>query len=187
VTNLAVQIGPKQLEFLHELVPTASVAVLLVNPTNPTLAETQSRHLQAPARTLGLQLQVLHAGTERDLDSVFQTLAPLRAPLVIGADAFFIDQNERLVALASHYAVPTIHFVREHTTAGGLMSYGGDLTESYRQAGIHTGRILKGEKPADLPVMQTTKVELIINMRTAKQLGLTVPIQLRGRADEIIE
>jgi putative ABC transport system substrate-binding protein len=163
------------------------VAVLLVNPTNPTLAETQSRHLQAPARTLGLQLQVLHAGTERDLDSVFQTLAPLRAPLVIGADAFFIDQNERLVALASHYAVPTIHFVREHTTAGGLMSYGGDLTESYRQAGIHTGRILKGEKPADLPVMQTTKVELIINMRTAKQLGLTVPIQLRGRADEIIE
>jgi putative ABC transport system substrate-binding protein len=187
VTNLAVQIGPKQLEFLHELVPTASVAVLLVNPTNPTLAETQSRDLQAAARTLGLQLQVLHAGTERDLDSVFQTLAPLRAPLVIGADAFFIDQNERLVALASHYAVPTIHFVREYATAGGLMSYGGDLTETYRQAGIHTGRILKGEKPADLPVMQTTKVELIINMRTAKQLGLTVPIQLLGRADEIIE
>src|SRR5262249_29815141 len=117
VTNLAVQIGPKQLEFLHELVPTASVAVLLVNPTNPTLAETQSRDLQAAARTLGLQLQVLHAGTERDLDSVFQTLAPPRAPLVIGADGFFIVQNERLVALASHYAVPTIHFVREYATA----------------------------------------------------------------------
>src|SRR5262245_1708282 len=187
VTNLAVQIGPKQLEFLHELVPTASVAVLLVNPTNPTLAETQSRDLQAAARTLGLQLQVLHAGTERDLDSVFQTLAPPRAPLVIGADAFFIDQNERLVALASHYAVPTIHFVREYATAGGLMSYGGDLTETYRQAGIHTGRILKGEKPADLPVQQATKVELIINLKTAKALGLTIPLSLLGRADEVIQ
>ena len=187
VTNLAVQIGPKQLEFLHELVPTASVAVLLVNPTNPTLAETQSRDLQAASRTLGLQLQVLHARTERDLDSVFPTLVQLRAPLVIGADAFFIDQNERLVALAAHYAVPTIHFVREYATAGGLMSYGGNLTDNYRLTGVYTGRILKGEKPAELPVMQSTKVELIINLKTANALGLTVPLSLLGRADEVIE
>jgi putative tryptophan/tyrosine transport system substrate-binding protein len=187
VTNLAVQIGPKQLEFLHELVPTASVAVRLVNPSNPTLAETQSRDLQAASRTLGLQLQVLHARTERDLDSVFPTLVQLRAPLVIGADAFFIDQNERLVALADHYAVPTIHFVREYATAGGLMSYGGNLTDNYRLTGVYTGRILKGEKPAELPVMQSTKVELIINLKTANALGLTVPLSLLGRADEVIE
>jgi putative ABC transport system substrate-binding protein len=150
VTNLNAQTGPKQLEFLHELVPRATVAVLLVNPTNPTLAETQSRDLQAAARTLGLQLQVLHASTERDLDSVFPTLVRLRAVLLIGADVFFMNQNERLAALAAHHAVPTIQSVRGYAMAGGLMSYGGSFTETYRQVGIYAGRILKGEKPADL-------------------------------------
>ena len=187
VTTLNVELGPKRLELLHELVPTATIIALLVNPTNPN-AETQSRDLQAAARTLGLQLHVLHASTERDFDTAFATLVQLRAGgLVIGTDAFFNSRSEQLAALAVRHAVPAIYQYREFAAAGGLMSYGGSLTDAYRLVGVYTGRILKGEKPADLPVQQATKVELIINLKTAKALGLTVPLTLLGRADEVIE
>jgi putative tryptophan/tyrosine transport system substrate-binding protein len=188
VTDLNVEVGSKRLELLRELVPTATVVALLVNPNNPTRAETVSRDLQAAARTLGLQLHVLHARDERDLDTVFATLVQLRAGgLVIGADALFASRSEQLAALALRHAVPAIFLFREFTAAGGLMSYGGNRTDAYRQYGVHTGRILKGEKPGDLPVQQATKVELTINLKTANALGLTVPLSLLGRADEVIE
>jgi putative tryptophan/tyrosine transport system substrate-binding protein len=188
VTSLNEELGPKRLEVLHELVPTVTNMALLVNPTNPISAEIQSRGVQAAARTLGVQLQVLHASTERDFDTVFATLAQLRpGALVISTDAFFNDRSEQLAALAVRNAVPTIYPLRGYVAAGGLMSYGGSLMDASRQAGIYTGRILKGEEPADLPVQQATKVELIINLKTAKALGLTVPISLLGRADEVIE
>ena len=169
------------------MVPTVSIIALLVNPTNPT-TETLSRDLPAAARTRGLQLHVLHASTERDFDTVFLTLVQLRAgALVIGADSFFNSRSEQLAALALRHAVPTIYQYREFAAAGGLMSYGGSLTGNFRIVGTYTGRILKGEKPADLPVQQVSKIELIINMKTAKALGLTFPITLLGRADEVIE
>ena len=181
------EVGPKRLELLRELVPAATLIALLVNPTNPN-AETLSRGVQAAARTLGRQLHVLHASSERDFDMVFATLAQLRAgALVIGTDAFFISRSEQLAALTVRHAVPTIFQYREFAVAGGLMSYGGNQTDAYRLVGVYTGRILKGEKPADLPVQQVTKVELIINLKTAKALGLTVPLSLLGRADEVIE
>jgi len=181
------ELGPKRLELLHEVVPTAATLALLVNPTNPNV-ETLSRDLHAAARTLGLELQVLHASTEREIDTVFATLLQLQARgLVIGHDAFFNSQNERLAALALRHAMPTIYQFREFAAAGGLMSYGTDLADSHRQAGVYVGRILKGEKPADLPVQQPTKFELVINLKTAKALGLTVPPSLLARADEVIE
>jgi putative ABC transport system substrate-binding protein len=186
-TFLGIEVGPKRLELLHELVPTANTVVLLVNPTSPTIAETSMRELQAVARTLGLQLHVLRASTERDFDPVFATLIQLRAGLVISGDAFFTSRSAQLAALALRHAVPAIYQFREFAAAGGLMSYGGSLTDSFRLLGAYTGRILKGEKPADLPVHQSTKVELIINLKTAKALGLTVPLSLLGRADEVIE
>jgi putative ABC transport system substrate-binding protein len=188
LTTLATELGPKRLELLHELVPTANVVALLVNPTNPTVAEPATRELQVAARTLGLQLHVLHASAERDFETAFTTLTQLQAgALVIVNDTFFNSRSQQLAALALRHAVPTIFQFREFTAAGGLMSYGGSLTDSYRLAGVYAGRILKGEKPADLPVQQTTRVELIINMKTAKALGLTFPITLLGRADEVIE
>jgi putative tryptophan/tyrosine transport system substrate-binding protein len=184
---LSVELGPKRLELLRELVPTATVIALLINPTSPT-AEIQSRNMQAAARNLGLQLHVLHASTERDFDTAFASLAQLRAGgLVIGADAFFVSRSEQLAALALRHAVPAIYQFRAFAAAGGLMSYGSNLRDAYRLAGVYTGRILKGEKPADLPIQQSTKVELIINLKTAKALGLTVPLPLSGRADELIE
>ncbi len=187
VSILNVELGPKRLELLHELVPSASVVALLINPTHPA-AETLSRDLQAAARTLGLELHILHASTEHDFDAVFAALAQVRAgALVIGADAFFVSRSEQLAALAVRHAVPAVFQYRPFAAAGGLMSYGGNVTEPYRQVGIYTGRILKGEKPADLPVQQSTKVELIINLKTAKALGLTIPLPLLGRADEVIE
>jgi putative tryptophan/tyrosine transport system substrate-binding protein len=187
VTTSAAELGPKRLELLHELVPTAVIIALLVNPTNSN-AEKLSRDLQAAARTHGLQLLVLHAGTERDFDTAFATLPQLRAGgLIIGTDPFFNSRSEQLAALALRHAVPTIHQFRDFVAAGGLMSYGGSLTDSYRLIGAYAGRILKGEKPADLPVQQATKVELILNLKTAKALGLTVPLPLIGRADEVIE
>jgi putative ABC transport system substrate-binding protein len=187
LTSLSDEVGPKRLEVLHELVPAATVIAVLVNPTNPT-AENNTGVMQEAARTLGLQLHVLGASTERDFGTVFATLLQLRAGgLVISADALFIGRSEQLAALALRSAVPTIFQNREFAAAGGLMSYGSSLTESFRLVGVYTGRILKGEKPAELPVQQATKVELIINLKTAKALGLTVPITLLGRADEVIE
>jgi putative ABC transport system substrate-binding protein len=187
-TQLNVEMAPKRLELLHELMPTATAMALLVNRASAT-AETQTRELQSAARSFGLQLHVLHAGAESDFEPAFATLAQLRVRgLVIGsADPFFTSQRERLAALALRHALPTVYQYREFIAAGGLMSYGGSITDTYRLAGIYTGRILKGDKPADLPVQQTTKVELMINLKTAKTLGLTVPLALLGRADEVIE
>jgi putative tryptophan/tyrosine transport system substrate-binding protein len=188
VTTLGVEAGPKQLELLRELISAASVVGLLVNPTNPTLAETQSRDLQAAAHSLGLNLHALHASIEGDFYSAFETLVRLRGGgLVIGADTFFNSRSELLAELATRHAMPTISPYREFSAAGGLMSYGGGVIASSRQAGVYTGRILKGERPADLPVQQTTKVDLIINLKTAKTLGLKVPLTLQVAADEVIE
>jgi putative ABC transport system substrate-binding protein len=187
VTSLSGEIGPKRLELLHEVVPTATSIALLVNPTNPA-AETQSTELQPAARTLGLQLYVLRASAERDFDAAFASLVQLRAGgLVIVADAVFNTRSEQLAALTLHHAVPAAFQYREFAAAGGLMSYGDSATEEYRQMGVYAGRILNGEKPGDLPVQQATKVELIINLKTAKALGITVPQLLLGRADEVIE
>jgi putative ABC transport system substrate-binding protein len=187
-TNLQIEVTPKRLEILHELLPAANLFALLVNPTNP-YAEILSRSLLAAARTLGLRLHILHASTEGDFDTVFTTLTQLRAGgLVIGGTEIFFDsRREQLAALALRHSVPTIYREREFTQAGGLMGYGGSTMDSYRVAGIYTGRILKGAKPADLPVHQATKVELFINLKTAKALGLTVPPTLLARADEVIE
>jgi ABC-type uncharacterized transport system substrate-binding protein len=189
VTQLNVMTVPKRLQLLHEFVPTASIIALLVNPTDPTLAETAAKEVQAAARTLGLELHVLNASTERDFDTVFAKLTQLRAGgLVIGPGAFFTSRGERLAALALHHAVPTIfQGSREFVVAGGLLSYGADIADAYRLTGIYTGRILKGEKPADLPVQQATKVEFYINLKTAKALGLNVPAAMQARADEMIE
>ena len=187
VTQLNVEVAPKRLELMHELVPTATIMAVLVNPAYPS-AEIQSRGMQAAAHTLGVQLHILRASNERAIDDAFATLAQLRAgAFVISSDPFFNSRAEQFAALALRHAVPTIFQYREFAAAGGLMSYGGSIIDSYRQAGVYTGRILKGEKPADLPVQQSTKVELIINLKTANALGLTVPITLLGRADEVIE
>jgi putative ABC transport system substrate-binding protein len=188
VTTVASEIGPKRLELLRELLPAATVFALLVNPTSPGLAVSTTKEVEAAARTLGVQLHVLHASTDGDLDAVFANLIQLRASgLVIGNDAFFSSQFERLSALAIRHAVPTVYQFREFAAAGGLMGYGGSLTGAFRGAGVYTGRILKGEKPADLPIQQQTKIELIINLKTAKALGLTVPTALLVAADEVIE
>jgi putative tryptophan/tyrosine transport system substrate-binding protein len=184
---LNVEVVPKRLQLLNELVPAATVMALLVNPSNPNAAN-QSRDLQAAARTLRLQLHILHANSDRDFDAVFAKLHELRAGgLVIGADAFFNTRSAQLAALALRHAMPAAYQYREFTAAGGLMSYAGSITDSYRQAGIYAGRILKGEKPADLPIQRSTKLELFLNLNTAKALGLTVPLPLIGRADEVIE
>jgi putative ABC transport system substrate-binding protein len=188
VTTLNMEVGPKRLELLHELVPAATITVLLVNPTSPALAEQSTREAQAAARNLGLQLRVLNASTEGEIDAAFQTLVQLRANgLAIGTDNFFIGRSEQFAALALRHAMPVISSYRDFAAAGGLMSYGGDFTDTYRLAGVYTGRILKGDKAADLPVQQATKVQLVINMKTAKALGLTVPLTLLARADEVIE
>jgi putative tryptophan/tyrosine transport system substrate-binding protein len=187
VTILNVEIVPKMLELLHEVVPTATTMAALVNPTNPN-ADTWSTGLQVAARTLGLELNVLRASTERDIDEAFATLIPLRVGgLVIVNDVFLITREEQLAALALRHKLPTIFQSRESVVAGGLMSYGGSASDAYRQAGVYTGRVLKGEKPADLPVQQATKVELYINLKTAKTLGITIPLPLSGRADGVIE
>jgi ABC-type uncharacterized transport system substrate-binding protein len=187
-TTLTLEVGPKRLELLHEMIPTASVIALLVNPTSPNLAEAQARDLQTAARTLGLQIHVLQASTDRDFDAIFANLAQLGAGgLVISSDSFFFSRSEQLAALAARHAVPAIYPFREHASAGGLMSYGGSLADSHRLAGAYAGRILKGEKPADLPIQQSTKFELVINIKTAKALGINVPLHLQQIADEVIE
>jgi putative ABC transport system substrate-binding protein len=184
VTNANVGIAPKRLQLLHELVPMA----LLVNPAHPTLAETNTKELQAAARALGLELHVLNASTERDFDEVFTKLIQLRAGgLVIGPDTFFTSRREQLASLTVRHAVPSIYQNREFAAAGGLLSYGADTADAYRLTGNYVGRVLKGEKPADLPVQQATKIELYINLKTAKALGLNIPNTLIGRADEVFE
>ena len=187
-TTLTLEVGKKRLELLHEMIPTATSIAVLVNPTSPNLAEAQSRDLQAAARSIGLQVHVLQASTDRDFDKVFTSVAELRAGgLVMSSDSFFFSRSEQLATLAARHKVPTIYGFRESAVAGGLMSYGGSLAESHRWVGIYTGRILKGEKPADLPVQQSTKVELIINLSAASTIGLEVPPALIARADEVIE
>jgi putative ABC transport system substrate-binding protein len=184
-TSLNVALGPKRLELLHELVPATTIIAMLVDPLFDT---DQSRDMQAAARALGVELRILLAGTEHDIAIAFATLAELRAgALVIGGGAFLLGRIELLTALTLRHAMPSISQDRDLTAAGGLMSYGGNLAESYRLAGVYAGRILKGEKPADLPVQQTTKTELIINLKTAKTLGIAVPPALLTRADEVIE
>jgi putative ABC transport system substrate-binding protein len=185
--QLNVEVAPKRLELMHEVLPTAANIGLLVNPTSPT-AEPVSQGLQAAAATLRLKLHVLNASSEQDFATVFATLSQLQVEaLVIGPDTFFTSRSEELAALAVRHRMPAIYQYPEFTAAGGLMSYGGTITESYRLAGIYAGRILKGEKPADLPVQQVTKVELILNLKAAKALGITFPLALLGRADEVIE
>jgi putative ABC transport system substrate-binding protein len=186
VTNLNVEIGPKRLEVLHVLLPTASDFAVLIDPTGPALPFV--REVQAAARSLGLRLHVLNASTERDFDSVFARVGQLKAAaLIIGPSTSFVGRSEQLATLATRYKVPAIYQYRPFAAAGGLMSYGSDETEYYHLVGIFTGRILKGARPAQLPVEQSTKVELIINLKTAKALGIDVPLSLLGRADEVIE
>ena len=188
VTSLGRELAPKRLGLLHELMPTASVMALLVNPTNTALTESTTRDVQAAAHALGLQLHVLHAGSERDFDAVFETLIQLRASaLVIAVDFYFTVRREQLAGLALRHGVPAVYQYRDFAAAGGVMSYGGSLAEGYHLVGLYTGRILKGEKPANLPVHQVTKVELVINLKAAKALGLTTPPSLLARADEVIE
>lgn len=188
VTTVNVELAPKRLELVHEVVPTTRSIALLVNPASPFNAERLSTDTQIAARTLGLQLYVLHASTESDFDTVFASLVQMRAgALVIVSDSFFLSRIEQLAALTVRHAVPTISAYREFTAAGGLMSYGGSLTDAYRLTGVYAGRILKGDRPADLPIQQATKVELYINQKTAKALGLTVPQALLSRADDVIE
>jgi putative tryptophan/tyrosine transport system substrate-binding protein len=187
ITGLGVELGQKRLELLHELVPAAASVASLINPGTPA-AESEARDLQAAAQRLGLQLHILNASTEADLDAVFATLASLQvAALLISNDPVFNSLSRQLALLSFRHAVPTMHQYREFTAAGGLVSYGSDVEDQYRLAGIYAGRILKGEKPADLPVQQVTKIELIINLKTARALGLTVPLPLLARADEVIE
>jgi putative ABC transport system substrate-binding protein len=186
-TQLNLEVGPKRLELAHELAPTATLVALLVNPNNPS-AETLTKNLQGVALNLGLQLHVLRASTESEIDDAFTDFLQQRASVLeIGTDAFFNGRAKQLAALTVRHSVPAIYQYGEFTAGGGLLSYGGSIKDSYRQAGVYTGRILKGEKPANLPVQQSTKIELIINLTAAKALGLTVPTALLVRADEVIE
>jgi putative ABC transport system substrate-binding protein len=173
---------------MHEVVPLAKVITLLVNPTNPIVTDAVLRQSQAAADSLGVQLHVLRASTERDFDAVFESVVRLQAGgLVITNDAFFTSRSKQLAALALRASVPAIYQYYEFPAAGGLMSYGGDPTDGFRIAGNYIGRILKGDKPTDLPVQRLTKVQLVINLNTAKALGITFPLTLLGRADEVIE
>ena len=188
VTSLGGQLGAKRLELLHEIVPATNLVGALVNPTNPIVADAQTKELEVAARTLGLRLHSVHASQERDFDAVFATLGRLRAGgLVIGPDALTISRSDQLAALALRHAVPTIFQFGAFTAAGGLVSYGASTTDTFRLAGNYAGRILNGERPSDLPVQQSAKVELIVNLATAKTLGLTIPPTLLARADEVIE
>ena len=186
-TQLNVEVAPKRLELMHQVMPTATNLALLVNSPDP-LAAPVSRMTSEAAAALGLKLEVLRASGEEDLAAAFESLDQLKAEgLVIGSDSFFSSHSEELAKLSMRHRVPAIYQYPQFAAAGGLMSYGGDVAESYRLAGIYAGRILKGEKPADLPVQEVTKVELIINLKTAKALGLTIPLPLLGRADKVIE
>jgi putative ABC transport system substrate-binding protein len=187
-TTLTLEVGAKRLQLLREMVPLATFVAVLVNPTSPNLAAIQSRDLQAAARDLGLQLHFLEASTNRDLDTVFPEMGKLGAQaLVVTSDSFFFSQSEQIAALATRHKMPAIYGFRESAAAGGLMSYGGTLGESHRWIGVYTGQILKGEKPANLPVQHSIKVELIVNFKSATAIGLQVPPALVARADDVIE
>ena len=188
VTNLNAEVAPKRVELLHEVLPSATNVALLINPAVPATADPISRTSQEAARALGLKLHILHASSERDFDTVFENMMQLHADgLVIAPDNLFATHLEKLASLAIRHAVPAIYEFYQFVAAGGLMSYGSSETENYRVIGADTARILSGENPADIPVQQSTKVELLINMKTAKALGLTFPLGLLGRADEVIE
>jgi putative ABC transport system substrate-binding protein len=186
VTSLNLEVVPKRLQLLHELLPTATKFALLVNPATPSLAEPAALLSRVVADTAGLQVHVLHTSNERDFDTVFEKLSELHADaLDIAPDNFFTAQSEQLAALTLRHKLPAVYEFRRFVAAGGLMSYGSSETEYYHLVGTYTGRILKGEKPADLPVQQTTKLELTINQKTAKALGIAIPLPLLGRADEV--
>ena len=187
IALLASELAAKRLELLHELLRTTSAIAVLVNPTNP-LTASEMKGVRKAADSLRLQLHMLNASTENEIETAFSTLVELRAgALVVGVDLFLNNQRNQIVALAERHSVPAIYGVREFAVAGGLMSYGNDLGDVYRQSGVYTANLLKGAKPADLPVQQVVKVELVVNLKTAKSLGLTFPITLLGRADEVIE
>ena len=188
VTNLNVEIGPKRLELLRELLPTATTIAVLINPSSRALGDRYLQGLQPAASALGIQLHVLNASTKRDFDTVFAALGPTASQRASHRPrVFFNARIEQFAALGLRHAVPAIYQYRPFVEAGGLISYRSDETEYYRLVGIQAGKILRGEKPADLPVMQSTKVELLINLKTAKALGITVPQSVQGRADEVIE
>jgi putative ABC transport system substrate-binding protein len=189
VNNLATELVQKQIEKLHQMVPAATAIAALVNPTNPTLAEPATKEVQAAGRTLGLKMiHIIQAGTERDIDAAFATLFRLGAgALVVCPDTFFTSRRDQIAALAIRHAIPVIYHLRELPAAGGLMSYGPSATDGYRRVGIYAARILKGERPGDLPVQRATKFDLVINLTTAKVLGLEVPFYLQQLADEVIE
>jgi putative ABC transport system substrate-binding protein len=190
ITGVSILVGTlaaKQFEVLHETVPKTALIGFLVNPTIAD-AETQTKNALAAAESVGQKLLVVQAHTDSELEAAFVTLVQQHAgALVVGADPFFITRRDKLVELATRHKLPTIYFFRQFASAGGLMSYGTSITEAHRIVGLYVGRILKGEKPADLPVQQSTKVELVINLKTAKALGLNIPLPLIGRADEVIE
>jgi putative ABC transport system substrate-binding protein len=187
-TQLNVEVAPKRLELLRELLPTARVIALLINPADTALSDAQMKEVLAAARAFRLELPVLKADSEREFEAVFRSLTQLRAEgLVIAAGGLFTTHAEQLAKLTVRHTMPAIYKGREFAAAGGLLSYGSDLAESYRLAGIQAGRILKGDKPADLPVQQATKIELYLNLKTAKALGINVPLPLSGRADELFE
>lgn len=188
VTQANVEMTPKRLQILYELLPAVRVVALLVNPANEATTETTTREVLAAARTLGIELHVLNANVARDVEVAFTKAVELRAGgMVVSGGPFFFSQTENLAIRCLRHAMPTIYQFHRFTAAGGLMSYGSEITDAYRLAGVYTGRVLKGDRPADLPVQQATKVEFIINLRTAKALGINVPNTLIGRADEVIE
>jgi putative ABC transport system substrate-binding protein len=188
VAQLAVEVVPKRLQLLNEMLPAANIVALLVDPTDPAVSEETIQGAHTAARSLGLQLHVLNVSAENEIDAAFSKMAQLQVrALMVSGGQFFNSRSKQIAALARQHTMPTIFPYRDLAAAGGLMSYGTSITDAYRLAGTYTGRILQGEKPADLPVQQATKIELIINLETAKALGITVPLSLVGRADEVIE
>ena len=188
VSNLSGTVTAKRLELFHELVPAASEIALLVNPTNPRLTELETAEVRNAARSLGLQVHIVDAGTAQEIDAAFPLLIERRArAFLLSTDAFLASRRDQLVALAARHAIPAMYPLSEMVKAGGLVSYGYDNPEIYRLVGVYTGRILRGERPADLPIQQSTKFELVINLKTARALGLDIPAKLLALADEVIE